>query len=299
MLSLSRLTACAVLLASAPALADRIVAVAPLSTLGAEDKSASTKRLTTQIEAALATLPATRVIGAAAVSDAIKKAKKPQLKVCERDTGCLAELGRLVGATVVIDGEVGGLGDSKVVYLGATDVTTGKELRSTTLSVGASIKASGDDTGGAPGAAVRLLEPERYRGTVRFAIDVGGAAVYVNGSKAALRNNELSLPVGTQAVRITHPQYRDFVRFIDVPYGRTLEVPVDLTQYPAVQHDIQGRPINSDRITYIDPPWYRRWYVYGGAAVGLAIITGIVVGTYVRNDGLPDGPCRVVGGGAC
>jgi len=258
---LSRLAACAVLLASTSALADRVVAVAPLSTLGAEDRSASTRQLTAQIEAALATLPGTRVIGAAAVSDAIKKAKKPQLKVCERDIACLAELGRLVGAAVVIDGEVGGLGDSKVVYLGATDVTTGKELRSTTLSVGSKT----DDTGGAPGAAVRLLEPERYRGTVRFAIDVGGAVVYVNGSRAALKNNELSLPVGTQAVRITHPEYRDFVRFIDVPYGRTLEVPVGLTQYRAVQHDIQGRPINSDRINYVDPPWYRRWYVYGGS----------------------------------
>jgi len=134
---------------------------------------------------------------------------------------------------------------------------------------------------------------------VRFAIDVGGAVVYVNGSRAALKNNELSLPVGTQAVRITHPEYRDFVRFIDVPYGRTLEVPVGLTQYRAVQHDIQGRPINSDRINYVDPPWYRRWYVYGGAAVGLAIIGGIIAGTIVRNDSLPEGPCRVVGGGGC
>lgn len=291
---LSRLAACAVLLASTTALADRIVAVAPLSTLGAEDTSASTRKLTGQIETALATLPGTKVIGAAAVADAIKKAKKPQLKVCERDVNCLAELGRLVGATVVIDGEVGGLGDSKVVYLGATDVPSGKELRSTTLSIGGKV----DDGGGPSGAAVRLLEPDRYRGTLRFAIDVGGAQVYVNGSKVTLRNNELALPVGTQAVRVTHPEYRDFVRFIDVPYNKTLEVPVGLTQYPAVQHDIQGRPINRDKITYIEPPWYRRWYVVGGAALGLAIISGIVVGTYVHNNSIPDGPCRVVGGGS-
>ncbi|MDX2090034.1 MAG: PEGA domain-containing protein [Kofleriaceae bacterium] len=291
---LNRLAACAVLLASTTVFAERVVAVAPLSTLGSEDTSASTKKLTGQIETALATLPATKVIGAATVAEAIKKAKKPQLKVCERDVNCLAELGRLVGATVVIDGEVGGLGDSKIVYLGATDVTTGKELRSTTLSVGGKV----DDDGGPSGAAVRLLEPDRYRGTLRFAIDVGGAQVFVNGSKVALKNNELALPVGTQAVRVTHPEYRDFVRFIDVPYGKTLEVPVGLTQYPAVQHDIQGRPRNSDKITYIEPPWYRRWYVVGGAAVGLAILSGIVVGTYVHNNSIPDGPCRVVGGGS-
>jgi hypothetical protein len=287
---LARLATCAALLASVPAFAERVVAVAPLSTLGAEDTSASTRKLTAQIEAALAALPDTKVIGATAVAGAIKRAKKPQLKVCERDARCLADLGALVGATVVIDGEVGGLGDAKVVYLGATDVTTAKELRSTTLAIG----GKADDGGGAPGAAVRLLEPDRYRGTVRFAIDVGGAQIYVNGSRVKLANSALSLPVGTQAVRITHPEYRDFVRFIDVPYGKTLEVPVNLTQYPAVEHDIQGRPINTDKITYIDPPWYKRWYVIGGAAVVLAVGAGIIAAQVAGDDG-PSGPCRMIG----
>ena len=279
--------------ASSTAHADRVIALVPLSTLGTEDTSASTRKLTGQIEAALATLPGTKVIGTAAVTDAIKKAKKPQLRVCERDPGCLAELGKLVGATIVIDGEIGGLGDSKVVYLGATDVTTGKELRSTTLSVGAT-----DDGGGPSGAAVRLLEPDRYRGTLHFVVDVTGATVYVNGSKAALSSKgEIALPVGTQAVRVTHPEYRDFVKFISVPYNKTTDVTVAMTQYPIVQHDLQGKPINSDRITYIDPPVWRRWYVVGPAAVGLAIITGVIVGALVHD--LPSGDCRKVGGGAC
>ncbi|HEV7559162.1 MAG TPA: hypothetical protein VGO00_26995, partial [Kofleriaceae bacterium] len=115
--------------------ADRIVAVAPLSTLGAEDTSASTKKALGQIEAALAALPGTKVVTTAQVADAIKKAKKPQLKACEGDPGCLAEVGKLVGAQIVIAGEVGGLGEAKVVYLGATEVATAKELRSTTLSI--------------------------------------------------------------------------------------------------------------------------------------------------------------------
>ena len=55
-----------------------------------------------------------------------------------------------------------------------------KELRSTTLAVGAK-----DDAGGPSGAAVRLLDPDRYRGTMHFAIDVTGATVYVNGTKVA------------------------------------------------------------------------------------------------------------------
>jgi hypothetical protein len=277
---------------AAPARAERVVAIAPLSTLGAEDTSAGTKKLTGQIEAAVAALPGTKVVRAAQVAEAIKKAKKPQLRACEGDAGCLAELATLVGAQLVISGEVGGLGESRVVYLAVTE--SGKELRSTTLSIG----GTRDEGGGPAGAAARLLDPESYRGTLRFAIDVGGATVYVNGSKVALSpRGELALPVGAQAVRVTHPAYHDFVRFIDVEYGKTTDVAVGMQQYPIVEHDLQGKPISRDKIEYIDPPLWRRWYVVGPAAVGLAIVTGFIVG-YATHD-FPGGECRKVGGGSC
>ena len=288
------LVATAVLaLASHSAHADRVVALAPLSTLGTEDTSAATKKLTTAIEQALAALPGTKVVTAAQVSDAIKKAKKPALRLCERDSSCLAEVGKLVGATIVIDGEVGGLGESQVVYLGATDVATGKELRSTTLQVGAK-----DDGGGPNGAAVRLLEPDRYRGTLHFVIDVTGTTIYVNGAKTQLsKGNDIALPVGTQAVRVTHPEYRDFVKFIDVSYGKTTDVAVGMTQYPIVTHDLQGKPVSTDRITYVDPPWYRRPLAVGIGAGVLLVATAIIVGNLVHD--FPDGECRRVGGEKC
>lgn len=290
---LRSLVAATILLASASAYADRVVALAPLSTLGAEDTSAATKKLATAIEQALAAMPGTKVVTSAQVSDAIKKAKKPQLKLCERDTSCLAEVGKLVGATIVIDGEVGGLGESQVVYLGATDVATAKELRSTTLQVGAK-----DDGGGPNGAAVRLLEPDRYRGTLHFVIDVSGATIYVNGAKTQLsKTNDIALPVGTQAVRVTHPEYRDFVKFIDVSYGKTTDVAVGMTQYPIITHDLQGKPISTDKITYIDPPWYRRPIAVGIGAGVLLVATAIIVGNLVHT--FPDGECRRVGGEKC
>jgi hypothetical protein len=284
--------AAALLAASATARAERVVAIAPLSTLGAEDTSAGTRKLTGEIEAAVAALPGTRVVRAQQVSDAIKRAKKPQLRACEGDAACLAELAGLVGAQIVISGEVGGLGESRVVYLAATE--NGKELRSTTLAVG----GARDDGGGPNGAAVRLLDPDGYRGTLRFAIDVTGATVYVNGSKTLLsRRGELALPVGTHAVRVTHPEYHDFVRFIDAEFGKTTDVAVGLQQYPILRHDVPGKPINRDRLEYIDPPVWRRWYVVGPAAVGLAILTAVVVG-YVAHD-FPAGDCRKLGGGRC
>ena len=272
--------------------AERVVAVAPLSTLGAEDTSAGTRKLTGEIEAAVAALPGTRVVRAQQISDAIKRAKKPQLRACEGDAACLAELAGLVGAQIVISGEVGGLGESRVVYLAATE--NGKELRSTTLAVG----GARDDGGGPGGAAVRLLDPDSYRGTLRFAIDVAGATVYINGSKAQLSpRGELALPVGTHAVRVTHPEYHDFVRFIDVDFGKTGDVAVGLQQYPIVHHELPGRPIDRSRIEYVDPPVWRRWYVVGPAAVGLAILTGVAV-AYLVHD-FPPGECRKLGGVGC
>lgn len=280
-----------------PALAHaepRVVAIAPLSTLGAEDTSAATKQVVAQLEQAVAALPDTKVIAAAAVVDAIKKAKRPQLKVCEGDNACLSELGKLVGATVVIAGEVGGLGDARVVYLNATETATAKELRSTTLAIG----AKADPTGGAAGAMIRLLDPDRYRGTLRFAIDVTGATVYVNGSKVTPNaKGEIALPVGPQAVRITHPEYHDFVKFVDVPFNAVADVPVGMQQYPIVEHDVKGKPINRDTIRYVEPPVWRRWYVVGPAAVVLGVVTGIVVGAAVYQ--FPDAICRKVGGANC
>jgi hypothetical protein len=279
---------------SAPgvARAERVVAIAPLSTLGAEDTSAGTRKLTGEIETAVAALPGTRVVRAQQVSDAIKRARKPQLRACEGDAACLAELAGLVGAQIVISGEVGGLGESRVVYLAATE--NGKELRSTTLAVG----GAHDDGGGPSGAAVRLLDPDGYRGTLRLAIDVPGATVYVNGSKVPLSpRGELVLPVGTHAVRVTHPEYHDFVRFIDAEFGKTTDVAVGLQQYPILRHDVAGKPINRDRIEYVDPPVWRRWYVVGPAAVGLAILTGVVVGYAAHN--FPSADCRKLGGGRC
>src|SRR5258706_10864416 len=135
----------------------------------------------------MAALQGTKVIPAAKVAEAIDKAKKPQLKACEGDPTCLAELGRLVGAQIVVSGEVGGLGDSKVIYLGTIDVATAKEMRSTTLTINARPTAgigtgsgsgsgghppvvSDEEGGGASGAALRPLRPDRYPGTVPPAI---------------------------------------------------------------------------------------------------------------------------------
>ena len=290
-MQLARIAVAVVMLAGT-AFADRVIAVAPMSSLGAEDKSPATKAVITQIEQAIAALPGTKMVRAEQVSAAIKKANKPQLKACEGEAGCIAEVGKLVGAQIVITGEVGGLGASQVIYLSATEVASGHELRSTTLSVGAK-----DDS--AASAVVRLLDPEQYKGTLRFAIDVTGATIFVNGSKVSLGpHGEVALPVGRQAIRVTHPQYHDFVRFEDVVYGTTTDVQVGMQQYPIVEQDIKGKPVNLDKVQYIDPPLWRRWYVAGFGIAALAIGTGILVGALAHDFPSAD-QCRKVGAMGC
>jgi hypothetical protein len=273
--------------------ADRVVAITPLSTLGTEDKSADTKKVLVQIEQAIAALPGTKIVGATAVSAAIDKAKKPQLKQCEGDATCLTELGKLVGAQLVVTGEVGGLGESKVVYLKTTDVGASRELRSTTLAIG----ASREDSPAA--AAVRLLDPDKYRGTVKFGFDVQGANVLVNGTKVQLAaNKELPLPVGTHAVTVTHPQYHNFVKFVDVDYGKTTAVDVNMKQYPIIEHDIQGKPISRDGVRYTDPPWYRQPYFTAPVIIGVAIVVGYIAARLANN--FPDYErCRKLGADDC
>ena len=282
------------LLAASVAHADRVVAVTPLSTLGAEDKSAGTKKLLVQIEQAIASLPQTKVVPSAQVAAAIDKAKKPQLKQCEGDAGCVSDIGKLVGAQLVITGEVGGLGESKVVYLKTTDVAGGRELRSTTLAIGAK-----DSLDSPLGAAVRLLDPDRYTGSVRFQFDVSNASVLVNGTKVTLgANKTLALPVGTHAVTVTHPQYHNFVKFVEVPYGRTTDVEVSMKQYPIVEHDVRAKPESRDTIDYIDPPWYRRWYIVYPAIAAIAAGVGVAVGVAVHK--FPDFQnCRKLGSPDC
>lgn len=273
----------------------RVVAIAPLSTLGAEDTSASTKKAIGQIEAAIGKLPGTTVVTSAQVAAAIKKANKPALKVCERAPACLAEIGRLVNANIVVAGEVGGLGEAKVIYLGATDVATETDLRGTTLE----LTSTDADDSSATAASIRLLDPDRYRGTVHFAIDVTGASVFINGDKRTLSaTGDLELPVGPQAVMVTHPQYHTFVRFVDVAFGKPTAVQVGMQQYPIVQHEVAGKPVNLDKTVYIDPPRWRRWYVVAPVAV-LVVIGTAIVAHELGSDGLQFDKCRVLGGGNC
>ena len=265
----------------------RIIAVAPLSTLGNESIDATTASVTSDVEAAIASQPGITIVHAAEVLAAIKKAKRPQLRSCDGDAHCLASLGALVGADGIVFGELGGLGAAQVVYLSVINVKSASEERSTNFQVSHDAAASSDD-GGAVGAAVRLFTPERYVGKLALTIDVAGASVFINGTLVGKSPvPPQSLPVGTHALRITHPEFHDFVRFVDIKFDKTESLTAGLQGFPVIRTDLNS-PIadghSSSTAVMVGPPWYRRWWAVTAFGVLLLGATAIAVG--VATDGL-------------
>ena len=275
---------------------NRVIAMAPLSTLGNDSTDAATASLIKDLQAAFAAQPGVTVVSADDVLAAIKKAKRPQLRSCDGDAHCLATLGALVGADGIVFGELGGLGAAQVVYLSLINVKSASEERSTNFQVGHDATAVSDD-GGALGAAVRLFDPEHYVGKLALTIDVTGASVFINGTligKSPVPPQ--SLPVGTHALRITHPEFHDFVRFVDIKFDKTEALTADLQGFPVIRTDLNS-PVadghSSSTALLAEPPWYRRWWAVTAFGVLLIGATAIAVGA--ATDGLHYDYSRPVG----
>lgn len=270
--------------APSAAVADNKVVLAPISTLGEETRSKTTRAVHTNIEAALAAVPATAMINDKALDKALRKARRPELRACDGEAACLADLGALVGADIVVYGELGGLGDAQVIYLKAVSVAKRDELRSTTLELG----ADADAKLAARGAVYRLLAPDQYVGRLTIAVDVEGASIYVDGRPVGTSpTKSITLPVGTHALRVTHTEFRDFVRFVDVGFDTETPIEAGMQQFPIVATSIRASGRNGielrPNVVYKgqEPtPWYRQWYTIAGASavvlVGSAIVFGVI-----------------------
>lgn len=259
-----------------------VIAVAPLSTLGAEDTSAGARKLEAELARELGAASGARVIGASDVVDAVKKARKPLLRACDGDPVCLGELGRLVAASHVVFGEVGGLGDVQVVYLVLVDATTGKEVRRTQVSLSVA------EQGGIKGGAIRLVDPERYTGRLVVTTKVDGAVIYVDGRRVGKSPAApVALAVGPHALRVTHPEHRDFVRFVEVGFGQDTPIAVELVPYGSIETELGATDDGKRRpgVTYVDAPpaWYRRWWAIAGFGA-LALTGAVVIGVATADD---------------
>jgi hypothetical protein len=192
----------------------------------------------------------------------------------------LAELGSLASAKYAIYAELGGLGDAHVIYLKLVDVAARREVRSTVLELG----AKSDQKAEASAAMTRLLAPESYVGTLAIKGAVKGARVYLDGHLLPLGPaKEQPVFVGSHALRITHPEYRDYVRFVDIHFQQRAEIEATLVPLPSVSRSLKkdGTSANATGDTVLvehEAPWYKQWYTIAGGAVAVAILSGVIVG---------------------
>jgi hypothetical protein len=260
----------------------RKVAMAPIEAIGTE----SSAKERTAIEAALfAGFSGTARFGFSFVSPSnvqrdLRK-NKADILLCDGDIDCLANMGKALGVEGVVYGELGGLGEARVVYLKLVGVKSRREVRSTTVELGgqserAAIRA----------AAVRLLAPAQYRGDLELKVDARDASIYIDGDLVG-RSPLPAVPiaVGTHAIRVTHPEFRDFVRFVDVSFEARQTLAVELLKYPVISTEMKRQATELGLVPGADlsagtppTPWYYRWYTITGVGILLFAASAFTVG---------------------
>jgi PEGA domain len=244
------------------------VALAPLSSV--TEEGAGLAALEKTLATGMVGLKDVVVIRAAEVKATLKKAKRRDLEACEGETPCLQEVGRLVGADLVVSGVAHRLVEGDVVYLKTVDVKTGSETGSTTVTLSGPEPARAAQ---ARAAAYRLAAPGAYLGTLLLQVEVEGAQVFVDGKnvgKAPI--GPIALAVGTHALRVTHPRYRDFVRFVEIDFDKTTPLRVGLKEFAAITDDMRGRPIPEEH-----RPWYQTGWAFAGFGAVIAVVATVVV----------------------
>ncbi|MBT8493365.1 MAG: PEGA domain-containing protein [Deltaproteobacteria bacterium] len=267
------------------------VAFVPISALGSEANVREVKRLTAAIGFEVRRLKAFKQVPRRTIDRTLERQKRNDLASCDGNSKCLSALGQLVGADYTLFAELGGLGRAQVVYLKLVGVKARRVIRSTTLE----FEGRQPTRSQTRAAVIRLLEPSRHTGFLELDVDVDGASIYVNGNQLATSpTDRIILQVGSHALRITHPEFRDFVRFIDVEFAKTLALKANLQQFPVVASQIRKnvteRPVTTKRRE--PTPWYREWYAVAGmGAVGF--VAGAVLFAYIA-DGIDADATRSV-----
>lgn len=249
-------------------------ALKPLGAIGLSRRRAAeiTRRLAKQLGA----VPGVKLAPVKAVRRFLRSRDGAPLAVCEGDLPCLYKLGKALGAPLLVAGDLSGLGKGYVLFLRLVDGRRQRVVRKLSVVNGG---RRGQEARVLREAAFRLLAPARYVGRLAVQVDVPGAEVFLNGKpvgRAPL--GEIQVQAGTHALRVTHPSYHDFVRFVRVGFDKTTQIVVSLKQFPIISEELRSKrraravaPVRpGQEIRYRPLPWYKRWWFV--TSVGVAVL---------------------------
>ncbi len=264
----------------------------PLETVGGSKLGVTP--LDRLISRQVARIGGVRVLDLSQVTSGVSKKRLLPLLLCGAAPDCAKRYGTMLGARFVITGDVAPVGRSQALSLKVVDVSSGRVSRRISGVLPRQVK---DDEPALRALLIRLLAPNRYQGRLALSVDLAGAMVLVDGSLVAKTPTKpISLRAGAHAIRVTHPAYHDFVRFVRIPFDKTVRVAVNLKAYPMLKATVGSKQKvitivkgKKTQVLYRPLPWYRRWYVVTAVAVGAALLVGGITAAAValsNNPGL-------------
>lgn len=193
------------------------VAVLDLGALGMS--SAMRKNLELLVRNSVATIPGFAVIPPVDIQMAIRDPRNKAVAECGGGPDCAVQLGRVLGANLVVFGTISTIGEAFSLDLRVMDVKKGKEKAREKSRI------SGTRDVLIPEvrlATYKLVAPDRIRGSLLIEIDVEGVEIEIDGGKVGttpLVEPIEDLTPGPHVVVLKRPGFSEFQKeFVIKPF---------------------------------------------------------------------------------
>lgn len=212
------------------AAAKRTVAIYPLQPLGTEPSVA--ERLEEIVYLEMAETGRVYLVDRDKVVRLVEQDRSHGV-TCQGAPDCLAVLGSRLGADQVFYGTVATLGGSYVLDAKLVDTSNRRIVgrRSITLQGEQAVLLQGIRD-----LAVQLAAPDLWAGTLDLRLKQKGAKIYVDGldvGSSPIPPLTKMVP-GKHVLRVVSPDHPDFERFVDIKFGLTTVLEIDLANRDAI-----------------------------------------------------------------
>ncbi len=119
-----------------------------------------------------------------------------------------------------------------------------------------------------------------FAGVFQITCAEAEARVFVDGKFVGNAPVEVEALIGERKVKVTKPGFYDYFQAFKSVAGKTLAIDVKLKEMPVGTTPYRPPPPPP-------PKWYEKWYVWVGAAGGLAAVTAAIVVPVLLTSGDP------------